>query len=211
MQPQHATLGSPRSSPVWLESRSENGPLAWKNNLAAFVRGTVYLSNPSSTHRKFKTLRNKVSQAFQGHQDHRKPTSGVTSTMRGKTDENKKKHAVNVTHFSSRTTNFARRVFPTRYELICKFGTLRKSATLATKCNSQFAGNISRLAGIFAEKTQKNSLDAPTSGSHNFSVQASICANLISLEIRLLKLSNCTTHDPFWALKDLQKLPRKTR
>ena len=49
-----------------------------------------YLSNPSSTSRKSKTLRNKVSQAFQGHQDHWKPTSGAMSIVRGKTDENKK-------------------------------------------------------------------------------------------------------------------------
>jgi hypothetical protein len=49
-----------------------------------------YLSNPNSTSHKFKTLRKKISQAFQGHQDHQKPTSGATSTVHGKTDENKK-------------------------------------------------------------------------------------------------------------------------
>jgi hypothetical protein len=48
-----------------------------------------YLSDPSSTSRKFETLRKKVSQACQGHQDHRKLTSGAMSTVCGKTDENK--------------------------------------------------------------------------------------------------------------------------
>ena len=80
----------------------------------------LYLSNPTLTSRKFATLSNKVSQTFQEHQDHRKPTSGATSTVRRKTDKNKKKHAGNLMHFFPRTAAFARRVFPTCYELIHK-------------------------------------------------------------------------------------------
>ncbi len=99
-----------------------------------------------------------------------------------------------MTHFSSRGTIFAHRVFPNHCKLIRKSGTLRKKATLATTCNSQFVGNISGLAGIFVGKMQKNSLDTPTSGSHNSSEKAPIGANLISLESRLLKLSNDTKH-----------------
>ncbi len=77
------------------------------------------------------------------------------------------KCAGNLTRFSSWTAAFACRVLPARYELIHKFETLRKTATPAMTCSSRFANNISRLAGIFAEKTQKNSSDASTSGSHN--------------------------------------------
>ena len=102
-----------------------------------------------------------------------------------------------------------RKFLPTHYELISKFRTLRKTATPATRHNSRFAGSISRLAGIFAGKTQKNNSDAPTSGNHNFSIRTPIRANFISLEIRLLKISNSTLHDPFSAPEGLQKLPRK--
>ena len=48
-----------------------------------------YLLDPSSPPHKSKTLRKRVSQAFQGHQDHRKTTLGATSTVCAKTDENK--------------------------------------------------------------------------------------------------------------------------
>ncbi len=48
-----------------------------------------YLSNPSSPPHKSRTLRNKISQAFQRHQDRQKPTSGATSTMRTKIDGKK--------------------------------------------------------------------------------------------------------------------------
>ena len=111
--------------------------------------------------------------------------------------------------FSSQTAAFVCRFFPTHYELIRKFRILRKTATPATTPNSQFASSISRLAGIFAGKMQKNSWDTSTSESHNFFVQAPICVNLISLESRLLKISNGTMHDPFWALDDPKKLPKK--
>uniref|UniRef100_A0A2N9EVX4 Uncharacterized protein n=1 Tax=Fagus sylvatica TaxID=28930 RepID=A0A2N9EVX4_FAGSY len=64
--------------------RNKHGKTLWQPLFAG-----PYLPNPSSTSRKFETLRKKVSQAFQGHQDHRKPTSGATSTVRGKIDESK--------------------------------------------------------------------------------------------------------------------------
>ena len=90
-----------------------------------------------------------------------------------------------------------RRFLPTRYDLVHKFGTLRKTATPATRCNSWLAGSISRLSEIFVEKTQKNSSDAPTSRSHNFSFQTLIHAKFISLESRLLKLSDGTQQTHF--------------
>ena len=50
-----------------------------------------YLSSPSSISHKSGTLRNKVSQAFQRYQDRLNMTSGATSTMHAKTDENREK------------------------------------------------------------------------------------------------------------------------
>ena len=82
--------------------------------------------------------------------------------------------------------------------------------TPATACNSQFAGGFPRLAEIFTGKTRKNSLDNPTSGSHNFSVQTTICTKFISLEIRYLGLSNDMLHDPFWVPEGLQNYLRKS-
>ena len=67
-----------------------------------------------------------------------------------------------------------RRLLPTRCELIRKLGTLRKTATPATRRNSRFAVSISCLVEIFSGKMRKNSSDDPTSGSHNFSVQTPI-------------------------------------
>ena len=103
-----------------------------------------------------------------------------------------------------------RRFLPTRYELVHKSGTLRKTATPATRRNSQFAGSISRLAEISTGKMQKNSSDPPTSRSHNIFVRTPIHANFISLESRLLKLSNGAPHDPFWAPEDSENLPKKS-
>ena len=49
-----------------------------------------YLTSPSLTsHEIYDTLK-KTSHAFQRHQDHEKPTSGTTSTMREKINESKK-------------------------------------------------------------------------------------------------------------------------
>ena len=168
-----------------------------------------YLSNPSFPSHKSKTLRNKVLQAFQGHQDHRKPTLGATSIVREKIDQNKKNVPKICRIFSSRTTVFVRRVFPTRYKLIHKLENLRKTTTPTTTCNSRFASNISRLVRIFTGKMQKNSSDALTSRSHNFFVRTPIHTNLISLESRLLKISNGTMYDPFWTPEGPNKLPRK--
>ena len=64
--------------------------LDWKMALRRPLFAGPYLSNPSSTSHKSKTLRKRVSQAFLGYQDHQKPTSGATSTVCGKTDKNKK-------------------------------------------------------------------------------------------------------------------------
>ena len=168
-----------------------------------------YLSNQSLTSRKFETLRKKVSQAFQGHQDHRKPDIGSNINRMRENWRKEEKHTENLTHFSSQTASFICRVFLTHNELIRKFRTLRNIATPATTCNSRFAGNIPRLAEIFAGKTQNNKLNAPTFESHNFFVQTPIRAHFILLEIRLLDISNSTTHDPFWTPKGPQKLPRK--
>ena len=96
--------------------------------------------------------------------------SGAMSTVRTKTNENKENVLNYLTCFSSRTATFVHRFLPTRYKLICKHGYLRKTVTLATRRNSRFTGGISRLAGILAGKKQKNSSDAPNSGSYNFSV-----------------------------------------
>ena len=49
----------------------------------------VYLTGPSSNSREICDTSKKTSQAFQGHQDHQKPTSGSTSTVRRKINENK--------------------------------------------------------------------------------------------------------------------------
>jgi hypothetical protein len=57
--------------------------------------------------------------------------------------------------FSSRTTAFARRVFPARSKLIHEPGCVRKVATPATRRNSRFAGGVPHLAGIFAGKSEK--------------------------------------------------------
>ena len=85
--------------------------------------------------------------------------------------------------------------------LICKPECVRKTATPAARCNSRFAGGFPRLAGIFIGKTRKNSLNTPTSRSHNFSVRTLIHANLISLESRLHELSIGMLHNPFGAPK----------
>ncbi len=87
--------------------------------------------------------------------------------MHGKIDENKGNCAGNLTHFSTRDTTFARRVFLDHYELTRKFKTLRKKVNSATTCNSRFVGNISSLAGIFTGKAEKNYSNTLAFGSHN--------------------------------------------
>jgi hypothetical protein len=84
--------------------------------------------------------------------------------------------------FFSRTTTFARRVFPTRCKLTCEPGCVGKMTTPATTRNSRFAGGFPRLTGIFAGKIHENSSGTPTSGSHNSLFQTPIHANFIPLE-----------------------------
>ena len=112
--------------------------------------------------------------------------------------------------FFSRTTAFARRVFPTHNELICGPRCVGKMMTPATTCNSRFAGGFPRLTGIFAGKTRKNSSSTPSSGIHNSPVQIPIRTNFISLESRRREISGDMLHDLFWIPKDLQNGPRKS-
>uniref|UniRef100_A0A2N9I3D0 Uncharacterized protein n=1 Tax=Fagus sylvatica TaxID=28930 RepID=A0A2N9I3D0_FAGSY len=79
VQLQHATLGFPRSSLVEPKSQSENDSLSQKNTPAAFVRGVISHRPMLDFSRVCDALK-KTSQAFQGHEDHRKPTLGATST-----------------------------------------------------------------------------------------------------------------------------------
>ena len=109
----------------------------------------------------------------------------------------KKKRAGNETCFSSRTTAFARRVFPTHCKLTHEPRCIGNIMTPAMTCNSRFAGSIPRLTGIFAGKTHKNSSGTPTSGSHNSLVRTPICTNFIPLESRRRELSDDMMHDPF--------------
>ncbi len=55
-----------------------------------------------------------------------------------------------------------RRFLPTRYELVHKFRTLRKTATLATRRNSRLTGSISRLVGIFAKNRLPGAITFPS-------------------------------------------------
>ena len=96
----------------------------------------------------------------------------------------KKKRAGNETCFSSQTTAFARRVFPTRCKLTREPGCVGKITTPATTCNSRFTGSIPRLTRVFAGKTHKNSSGTPTSRSHNSLVRTPIRSNFIPLESR---------------------------
>ncbi len=110
-----------------------------------------YLANPISPSHKSGTLRKKVSQAFQGHQDRRKPTSGATSTVRGKIDENEET-MLKISQFSPGDVAFARRFFPTCCELIRRSKTLRKRTCLDTTCNSRISKIFLGLAGISIRK-----------------------------------------------------------
>jgi hypothetical protein len=94
-----------------------------------------YLANLSSPSYKSKTLRKKVSQVFQGHQDRKKPTSGATSTVRMKTNR-RKETMLKISEFSPEEVAFAHRFFPTRYNLILKSGTLKKRTHSDMTCNS---------------------------------------------------------------------------
>jgi hypothetical protein len=166
-----------------------------------------YLSVLNSVSRESRTLQEKVVQAFRRYQERRNPTSGARSNTRANTDKKQGKMSRRFGAFFSRTTAFARRVFPTRCKLTRGPGCVGKIMTPAMTCNSQFTGGFPRLTGIFTGKTRKNSSDTPTFGSHNFSVRTSICVNFISLESRHLGLSNGMMHDPFLVLEGLQNRP----
>jgi hypothetical protein len=95
-----------------------------------------YLTGPSSTSREICDTIKKNSQAFQGHEDNRKPTLRATSTIHGKINESKE-IVLEIQHiFSSWGITFLHRVFLTCCELIRKFETLRKKTHSATTCNS---------------------------------------------------------------------------
>jgi hypothetical protein len=78
-----------------------------------------YLTGPSSTSREICDTPKKTSQAFQGHEDHRKPTLGATLAVRRKIDESTKIE-LEIQHlFSSQGIKFPRKVFLANCELIC--------------------------------------------------------------------------------------------
>ena len=112
--------------------------------------------------------------------------------------------------FPSRTTAFARRVFPTRNKLIREPGCIGNITTPATTWNSRFAESIPRLTGIFTGRTHENISGTPTSGSHNSLVRTSICANFIPLERGRREISGDMLHDPFRVPEDLQNCPKKS-
>jgi hypothetical protein len=98
-----------------------------------------HLTGPCSTSREIYDTPKKTSQAFQGHEDHRKPRLRATSTVRGKIDESKE-ILLEIQHvLSSRGITFACRVFLARCKLIHKFETLRKKTRSATTWNSQIS------------------------------------------------------------------------
>ena len=108
----------------------------------------LYLIDPRLISHEICDTLKKTSQAFQGYQDHQKPTPGAAPTVRGKIDESKE-IVLEIRHiFSSRGITFARRVFLACYELIHKFGTLRKRTRSATTCNSQISKIFPGQAGI---------------------------------------------------------------
>uniref|UniRef100_A0A2N9HFU0 Uncharacterized protein n=1 Tax=Fagus sylvatica TaxID=28930 RepID=A0A2N9HFU0_FAGSY len=106
-----------------------------------------YLVNPSSPPRKSKTLRKRVAQAFQRHQDRRKPTSGAMSTVHRKIDE-RKKTMLKISQFTPEDVAFAHRFFPTRCDLIRKSGTLRKRTRSDTTYNSRIVKILPGLVRI---------------------------------------------------------------
>ena len=111
-----------------------------------------YLTGPSSTSREICDTPKKSSEAFQGHEDHRKLTLWATSTIIVKIDESKE-IVLEIQHvFSSRGITFACRVFLIRCELIRKFGTLRKYTRSATPCKSRISTIFPGRAGISIKK-----------------------------------------------------------
>jgi hypothetical protein len=137
-----------------------------------------YLSAPSLVSCNSKTLKERVAQAFQRYQVRQNPTSGARSNTRANTNKKRRKMSQRFCAFFSRTATFACKVFPTHCKLTRGPGCVGKMTTPATTWNSRFAGGIPRLARIFTGKTQKNSSDDPTSGSHKFLVRTLISHKL---------------------------------
>jgi hypothetical protein len=106
-----------------------------------------YLSNSSSPSRKSETLRKKVSQAFQRHQDCQKPTLGAMITACRKID-GRKETMLKISQFSPGEVAFAHRFFPTHCNLIRKSRNLRKRTCSNITCNSQIAKIFPGLVGI---------------------------------------------------------------
>jgi hypothetical protein len=82
-----------------------------------------YLTGPSSTSHEICDTPKKTLQGFHGHEGHRKPTLGATSTVRKKIDESKEIVLEIQNIYSTRGITFARRVFLTHSKLILKFRT----------------------------------------------------------------------------------------
>ena len=110
-----------------------------------------HLANPSSPSRKSITLRKKVSQAFQGHQEHQKPTPGATSIMRVKTNGTNGT-MLKIPQFSPGEVAFALRFFLIHYDLICKSTTLRKRTCSNMTYSSRIAKILLDQAGISTGK-----------------------------------------------------------
>ena len=111
-----------------------------------------YLTGPCPTSREICDTLKKISQVSQGHRDHRKPTLGATSNVRGKIDESKEIVQEIQQMFSSQGITFAHTVFLAHCEFICKFGTLRKKTRSATTCNSRISKIFPGRAGILVGK-----------------------------------------------------------
>ena len=154
-----------------------------------------YLKGPCPTSREICDTPMKTLQAFQGHGDHRKPTLGATSTVRGKIDESKEivqeiKHI-----FSSRGITFAHTVFLAHCEFICNFGTLRKKTCSATTCNSRISKIFPGRAVISVRKLL--SITGKQSGSlclrgHISQAQARPLVRFVTLRRRHRKLTRDT-------------------
>ena len=135
---------------VW--NFKKNSPSARKNTPTTSVRGAVSLE-PMLHFSQVWNFKEEGIASFPGIPRSSKTDIGSYVNRARENWRKLEKRAENLTRFSSRTAAFMSRFFLTRYELICKFRTLRKTATLATTCNSRFADNVSRLAGIFTGKT----------------------------------------------------------
>jgi hypothetical protein len=95
-----------------------DGPKTFRRPLFA----GPYLSVRSLVSHKSRTLQERVVQVFRRYQERRNPTSGARSNTRANTDKKWGKMDRKFGAFFSRTTAFARRVFPTRCKLTRELG-----------------------------------------------------------------------------------------